>query len=279
MATSLPVPFSHTIEGFTKGIDNQGPIIRVVYKIDHYSDSDKFINALMGFGSLSGPITGGTITKSTPHSHPLSPNLYCQSAMLVEGLGAPVLGANGYPNYDGGALIQAEYRPPPFDFGPLGISLLNNQIDPGTPMAWCTQELSFSNEIWTLGKKMTYASSGKPTDVHVKFYVPITTLRLTFHKLPYMPTPIVRTLRGRVNSTTFLGSPAGTVLFKGAETSREWNTDGTVCQKVVLTFDERDTSQPWNSLPSEDDPTFKAVVGTGGVKMYQLADLSPLVQF
>src|SRR3954469_24315180 len=128
MSTQLPVAYSHTIEGFSKGIDNQGPMIRVVYKIDHYSDADTFINALMGFGSLSGPVTGGTITKSTPHSHPLSPNLYCQSAMLVEGLGAPVLGANGYPNYDGGALIQAEYRPPPFDFGPLGISLLNNQI-------------------------------------------------------------------------------------------------------------------------------------------------------
>src|SRR3954451_21624986 len=103
MSTQLPVAYSHLIEGFSKGVDSSSPFYRVVYHIANYSDSDEFCNALMGFGTLSGPISGGTVSRGVPHQHPLSTNLYCRSATVVEGLGNPVLNAAGYPDFDGGA--------------------------------------------------------------------------------------------------------------------------------------------------------------------------------
>lgn len=279
MSTQLPVAHSHLIQGFTKGVDQNGPFYRVVYNIANWSDTDAFCNALMGFGTLAGPITGGTITKGAPHAHPLSPNLYCQSATVVEGLGNPVLSSNGYPDFDGGALIQAEYRPSPFDFGPNP----NHQIDPEKPIPWCTQEIDFGTELYTIkDNNFVYLGgslSGDETGMPAKIQIPITTLTLTFHKLPYLPMIAVRQLRGRVNSTEFLGAATGTVLFKGAKTSREYNEDGTICQKVVLTFAERDGAHPWNSLPSPSGLTWQPVVDGFGNKFYDTADLNPLIEF
>lgn len=282
MATTLPVLAIHTVDGFVKGIDATSPFIRVAYRIENWSDSDAFCNAIMGFGTASGPASGITVTRQTPHQSPLSPNLFARSAVVVAGLGTPVLNADGYPDYDGGALIEVEYRPGNTDYGPVNYNITNNQIDPATPVTWATQEIDFATETYTLGKKLTYDSgpnSGAQTSVYATFQIPITIMVFTFHKLPYLPMTAVRNLRGRVNSTTFLGSAAGLVLFKGGRSSREFNSDGTIAQRVVLTFEERDASAPWNSLPSENDPTFYPVSGAGGVKMYKLADLTPLVQF
>lgn len=280
MSTLLPVSYSHTVDFFTKGIDQQSPFYEVQYKISNWADADNFCNALLGFGHASGSGTGITVSRGVPHQHPLSPNLYCRSAVVVEGLGNPVLNSSGYPNYDGGALIRASYRPAPFDFAGGN---LNNQIDPSTPLNWCTQELDFSSETYTIANNtFSYSSgpiSGATTGVPAKFSIPITTLTLTFHQLPYLPMTTVRNLRGRVNSTTFLGAAAGLVLFKGCKTVREWNTDGTSVQKVQLTFEERDALNPWNSLPSPSGLTWYPVADSLGTKMYPLADLSPLVQF
>jgi hypothetical protein len=283
MPTLAGIDYTHLIDGFTKGIDERSPWARVLYSIDSYDDSDDFCNALMGFGTSTGPITGITVTRGVPHAYPLSTNLYCHSATVVEGLGQPILNSDGYPRWDGGALIQAEYRPAPMDFS--GGENPNHQIDPATPIPWCTQELDHSSLAFTLtNSKLKYTSGpagviDQPTEVYVKFEIPITIMTLTFHKLPYLPVGIIGDLSGRVNNATFLGKPAETVLFKGSKTNREWNTDGTVVQRVTLTFEARHADHPWNSLPTASDPTFYPVAGTGGVKMYKTANLLPLVQF
>jgi hypothetical protein len=281
MPTTLPTTAVHTINGFSKGVDQSGPFYKVIYLINNWSIADDFCNAIMGFGSSTGPISGITVTKGVPHAHPLSPNLYARSAVVVEGLGNPVLNADGYPDYDGGALVEVEYRSPPYDFA--GGQNLNNQIDPNTPLSWCTQEIDFSTTAYTSPNwTYHYASgphSGSYINVHATFEIPLTIMTLTFHKLPYMPMTAVRALRGKVNDATFLGAPAGTVLFKGAKINREPNPDGTIVQTVVLTFEERSSAHPWNSLPSADDPTFYPVEGPGGVKPYLTGDLSQLLNF
>jgi hypothetical protein len=283
MPTTLPTTFVHTINGFTKGVDRSGPFYKVIFMIDSWSDTDAFCNAIMGFGSSTGPISGITVTKNAPQQHPLSTNLYASSAVVIEGLGRPVLNANGYPDYDGGALIEVEYRAPPFDFSGSGTNFLNNQIDPATPLQWCTQEIDFSTTVYTSPSwKYRYTSgthNGQLIDVFAKFEIPLTIMTLTFHQLPYMPMPAVRACRGRVNNATFLGSPPETVLFPGAKINREPNPDGTIVQTVALTFHERDAAHPWNSLPSADDPTFYPVEGPGGVKPYRTANLSQLLNF
>jgi hypothetical protein len=130
MSTSLPISYAHTIEYFSKGIDDRSPYFYVQYRIDNYSDSDRFLNALRGITTVTGPSGSQTVVRGIPHQHPLSPNLVCQSANLVQGLGNPILSATGYPNFDGGALIQAEYRPASWDFS--GPSNTGNQLDPAT---------------------------------------------------------------------------------------------------------------------------------------------------
>jgi hypothetical protein len=52
-----------------------------------------------------------------------------------------------------------------------------------------------------------------------------------------------------------------------------------VVQKVQLTFDERSPLHPWNSMPSRIGLTWYPVTDDLGVKLYETADLTPLVQF
>lgn len=280
MGTSYIVATAHTCEYFTKGVDQGGPYMRVQYYIHNYSDADNFINALVGAGNLTGPITGGKVTRNSPHQHPLSPNLFCVSASLVTGLGNPVLNTTGYPDYDGGALIAAEYRALSWD--PIEVNR-NNSIDPTTSILYCTQELDFSSETYTVGNHTFKYSSGVLSGINTsspaKFTIPVTELVLTFHQFPYLPMIAVRNLRGRVNTSTFLGAAAGCVLFRGGKTTREFNTDGTVVQKVQMMFAERDALHKWNWLPSPYSLTWYPVADLDGTTMFPTADLSPLLNF
>lgn len=280
MGTSYIVATAHTVENFNKGVDQRGPYIHVNYYIQTYSDTDRFINALVGAGTLTGPISGGKVTRNTPHFHPLSTNLACVSASLIMGLGNPVINASGYPDYDGGALIAAEYRPLTWD--PITPDL-NNSIDPSTSIIYCTQDLNLRTETFTVpGHALKFTAgpnSGETTDVPGKIQIPITELSLTFHQLPYMPVTAIRTLRGKVNSTTFLGATAGTVLFSAGSTTRDFNADGSVVQKVILHFTERSSLHKWNTLPSSKNLQWYDVQDNIGNKMYDIADLTPLVQF
>ena len=275
MSTSLPFPYVHTVRYFSKGMDAAGAYYKVEYLIDAYANSDAMVNALLGQRTA----TGLVITSFSPHQHPLSPNLYCKSADVIDGLGGPALNSLGYPGYNGGALIRCEYRPLMFDV----VSQPQNSFDQsGTePVLWATQELDFGSETYTINRATyTYTSgpagvSGKPSQVPVKIRIPLTTMILTYERTPYLIMTLVRSLRFRVNTSTFLGAAAGLVLFEGPRTNRQFNSDGSACQETQLIFQERDANYPWNSLPNTIDMSWNPVAdGTNG--MFQTADLTPL---
>lgn len=94
-----------------------------------------------------------------------------------------------------------------------------------------------------------------------------------------MPMAAVRAKIGKVNDATFLGAPAGCVLFRGAKTTRESNTDGSIVQKVQLTFEERSALHRWNWLPSRQSFIWYEVQDKDGNKMYQTSSLTSLVRF
>lgn len=277
MSTALPVPYVHLTRYFNKGIDQRGPYYKVEYFIESYSDTDTFVNALLGKRTL----TGTTISSISPHQHPLSPNLFCVEAEVVEGLNGPALNSNGYPAYNGGAVIRAEYRSLTWDV----VSQPQNSFDNSgvEPVLWATQELDFGAETYTINNgTYTYQAgpnSGKPTSVPVKITIPLTTMVLTYERLPYLVMSALRSLRRRVNTMTFLGASAGLVLFEGARTTRQFNTDGSIAQKTQLVFQERDSAYPWNSLPARNSLAWYAVQDGSGNTMYQTADLTPLAQF
>lgn len=277
MSTALPFPYAHTTRYFSKGMDAQGAYYKVEYLIGSYLDTDAMVNALLGQRTA----TGLAITSISPHQHPLSPNLYCKSADVIDGLGAPALNALGYPGYEGGALIRCEYRPLMFDIE----SNPEQSFDPDgvEPILWATQELDFGAETYTIPNANYLYGGGpnnnKPTSVPVKVTIPLTTMTLTYERLPYLVMAAVRTLRRRVNTTTFLGASAGLVLFEGARTSRQFNSDGSVTQKTGLVFQERDAAYPWNSLPARNSLAWYPVADSAGNTMYPTADLTALAQF
>ncbi len=280
MSTSLAFTYAHMIRYFSKGIDQNGPFYRVEYDIANWGDTDAFINALLGAASVTGG-PGGTVTRISGHQHPLSPNLYCQSAEVVEGVGKPLTNVNGYPSYAEGAIVRAEYRAPRYDIASTRENSFNQSpTDP--PIAYATQELDFGTETYTIANNQYLFSSGpevnKLLGIPARIQIPLTTMVLTFERLPYIPMVAARALRGRVNSSTFLGAAAGLVLFEGCRSSRSFNTDGSVVQSIQLVFKERDAANPWNSMPSRRTAVWYPVEAIGGAKLFLTADLTPLVQ-
>lgn len=289
--TGLPggIPTANTIEYFEKGIDEHGPYYLVQYYINNWQDSDVFINALLGYTTNTGSGTGGVIKRS-PHQYPLSTNLLCRRARAIAP-GCAKLGSSGLPDFYGGALIQAEYRAPQWQAYPNP----QEQIDPFTPIPFCTQELEHTVETYTLPKKQmvfgtnsnqdiingaTFSPGTTSTEQDFRIRVPVTNLTLTFHLSPnlYVATGTIRSIRGCVNSTTFLGAQPQCVLFRGCRTVRNYDSVGNVVQEIQLTFAERDPSQIWNSLPDIASMTWKPV-GMAGIAAlpYPKADFNSYI--
>lgn len=286
--TGLPggIPTANTIEYFEKGIDEHGPYYHVQYYINNWQDSDAFINALLGYTTNTGSGTGGVIKRS-PHQYPLSTNLLCRRARAIAP-GCAKLGPSGLPDFYGGALIQAEYRPPQWQAYPNQ----QEQIDPGTPLPYCTQEIEHTTETYTLpsaklvygtysGSTFTANTPNVTTDQPFRIRVPVTNLTLTFHLSPnlYVATNTIRQIRGYVNSQTFLGAAAQCVLFRGCRTTRNYDSAGNVVQEIQLTFAERDPSQIWNSLPKVDGVANISwvPVGSGNTMPYPATDFNQYI--
>ena len=254
-----------------KGIDAQGPFYTVSYYFNNWSDSDTVANELRGYTSR----TGTTTLRTPPPQHPLSTNLVCVD-VAIEGVGNAILNANGYPNYDAGFFAHATYRAIPFMPYATDDPYGNNQIDPNNPILWCSQELDFEDEVYVIERsKYTWAGSGLATDIPVKVTVGVTTMSLTFHQLPYLPMGSVRSLRNCVNTVAVLGVAIGKLWFKGCKTTRELNTDGTMCQKVMMIFKERDIE--WNKYIKKDG-TWDYLLDGSSNKVLPQADLTPLLQ-
>lgn len=271
MATTLPLPYAHGWETMYKGIDDQGPYYKVSYYFTDWTQSDTIANQLRGYTVRSGVTT----LRYPPHQHPLSPNLLCMD-VEIEGIGPPSLNVNGLPSYLGGFWAHCTYRAMPWMPYNTNDPGNENQIDPTTPLVWCTQELDYDEETipFNVDNQYTWASNSKPTGVPLKVSIGITTMVITFHQLPYLPMTVVRNLRNRINTNTFLGAPAETIWFRGARTVRDYATDGTVSQKVQLRFQERDVS--WNKVLGKNG-AWDYIKDANSNYMLNTADLTPLI--
>jgi hypothetical protein len=115
--------------------------------------------------------------------------------------------------------------------------------------------------------------------------VGIVTIVQTRKNLAELPTSLVQGLAGSVNSSTFLGGSAGTVLFDGAHADRRLTTTGAENWDMTYKFLYLPTG--WNNIlqPSSKNSSSTAV-GTfqqvtrisDGSTLYALADLSPLLE-
>jgi len=253
-----------------KGIDTQGPYYKVSYYFDDWANSDSVANELRGYTQRA----GSTTIRVGPHQHPLSINLCCVDVQ-IEGLGAPTLSASGIPYYSGGFLAHCTYRTLPYS--PYNVQDPGNvnQIDPGTPIPWCTQEFDYRVERLPYGdNRYTWNDGVTPTEIPVEERYGVSTLIITYHNLPYMPSATIRSLRGKLNNATFLGAPTATVLFEGGKTNRVFNDDGTVSNQCSLIFQERD--QDWRKF-LKNTGSWEAVKRADGNYIFEVADFTPLI--
>jgi hypothetical protein len=114
--------------------------------------------------------------------------------------------------------------------------------------------------------------------------VGIVTIVQTRKNLAALPTSLVQSLAGCVNSISFLGGSAGTVLFDGAHADRRLTTLG--AENWDMTYKFLYLASGWNNLLQPSSKVSgSSAVGTfqqvarisGGQTMYQTADLSPLL--
>ena len=263
--------YAHAWESMFKGIDNNGPYYRVSYYFSDWANSDVVANELRGYTQR----IGGSTLRVAPHTHPLSPNLFCTDVQ-IEGCGPYVLNSSGLPYYSSGFLAHCEYRP--ITYVPGGEAQdpgYQNQIDPTTPVLWCSQEFDYRVERLPFGEnRYTWDDGVTPTEIPVEERVGVSTLVLTYHQLPYMPTSTIRSLRGKLNNATFLGASAGKVLFEGGKTFREFNTNGLITNRCTLIFQERD--KDWREM-LKSDGTWEKVKRPGGSYIFDTADFTPLV--
>jgi hypothetical protein len=124
-----------------------------------------------------------------------------------------------------------------------------------------------------------------PAGMAVNKRVPTTEHHLTWHQVVNPPWAAIRQLQGTVNEWEFLGCPAGTVLFEGAEANKLYRAGleagpSAFCWQIHYLFRERCVKHAgqafgWNHFYRDDPPGWVELIhGAAGV--YDRADFAPL---
>ena len=273
------VTLKENYEGYSFGVGLDGPYIMKQYTAPSWDAAFPCINALQGSVSVSGG-AGGLIARKIGHQCPESPNLYCLEAHGV-GLAERDLQDSGRPTF-GLPIINARYGLPPYNQqtsdDPGGVNSFPNDATPGTPYVWQEENIDFDVETIRLpGSAYTFDGiPSLPVDYPVTREIRCATLVIVRKFVPYLPFTLMTSLQTKVNSTTFLGQPAGQILFRKMRTRTQRLSDGTKSQEIEMHFKWREHDH--NQIPRPDDGLFDYVSTASGKRRYETADLRPLLQ-
>lgn len=205
--------------------------------------------------------------------------------------------SNGVAYSNGGWILDLSYTTPEFDQDELNN---DNQDLPETPNdTFLTVRTTLSGQIMTIpneGLEWLTANDDSSTDVgsntNAGIVVPMIAYQLTWHFVVNPNWSAIRAGIGTVNSTTFLGHPAESVLFEGLESSRQYQVDGTRKWEITFRFVAKDlkytdpttgttSTAGWNhfyrSDPGAGDPNWQQIVVKSGLKdIYVSTDLNEL---
>ncbi len=191
-------------------------------------------------------------------------------------------GTNRYP--DAGAKVTARYRNL-FDADNTPRADLPSVPD-GTYLTFDT-DLALES-VATPGRTWQWddgSGDPLPADVRPKLIVPTGAFWLTWHRVMLPPWDAIRDLRGHVNQSTFVGSPAETVMFCGARIHRQFQflEDGGFW-RIELLFNERTVplasgTGGWNHMYKDDGGGWEAVKDAANDPPHPTGDFSSLFQF
>lgn len=126
-----------------------------------------------------------------------------------------------------------------------------------------------------------------PDDLPLAKHVPITEHHLTWHQVIDPPWDAIHGLQGKVNAAEFLGLPAETVLFEGAEANKLFRAGfeegpSPFTWQIHYVFRERSIKHGgevfgWNHF-YRDNPPGWVPLSNGTDRLYDAADLSVLFQ-
>lgn len=247
-----------------------------------FSDAPTLVDQLLG-SVIQSP--NGNVIYLGADRFPLIPSMVAKSATVkpFPGLPAQPLGV---------AQKDATYN-----YAQVDVTYVTPTYDPGEPgqasssQVFVTERLVLSNQYITIGPRETWwdAAKTQAVDYQTKFVVPQRLMDYTYERKRYpgpLPTSLIN-LVGYTNQASVksvqLGFtfPAETLLFEGAELSRETvlvNGGKTFVQawNMVQRFKYKESG--WNKFLKPGSSTYQNVYGSTGtaIKYVQTGDFTTL---
>lgn len=126
-----------------------------------------------------------------------------------------------------------------------------------------------------------------PDDLSLAKRLPVTEHHLTWHQVVHPPWEAIQNLQGTVNAGVYLGCPAETLLFEGAEANKLYRAGleseiSAFCWQLHYVFRQRAIKHRgavygWNHAYRENPPGWVRLT-SGGAWLYDRTDFSPLFQ-
>jgi len=172
-----------------------------------------------------------------------------------------------------------------------------DDTDPDTPEGtYLTHSMEASVDMMTIPNHgFRWATAPKdplPSTLNVAIRIPTITHRLTWDNVSDPPFAAMREKIGCSNSTIIFGGSAGTILFAGYGSEREYDADGLPTYSLHYEFIEKNITYTsagvvtsgigWNHFyrPGADPPwQLLENTETGETSIYPLVDLLPLFDF
>ena len=99
-------------------------------------------------------------------------------------------------------------------------------------------------------------------------------MRITLHRVPFINAAVyINAGKNPINNATFLGVPAGYLLFNGADTQMQASTDGTYTQEITLDYTARSILR-WDEAFDPDGVSGPQQVRYNGAALITRSDLS-----
>jgi hypothetical protein len=271
-------------------INQQGVSATRTFKVA-WADWQSLAQELIGIWRL----LGGATYFVSPISFPGMTNLIV-SDVVVEPYqpespdANPQVSLGAFTNtYKGGAKLTAGYRTR-FD--------QNNNQRPDLPSVprgtYLTYTADLSAELMTVpGRTFEWVGTSPAEfladDVNPGILLPTGRFTLMWHRVLQPPWTAIRNARGKVNNATFLSAPTGTVLFLGAQVTRQFQfiDDGGFWQ-IEYSFSENlkelttGAKVGWNYLYKDKKVGAEhwcEIRDHDGRNPYLSADFAPLFQF
>ncbi|HEY4309846.1 MAG TPA: hypothetical protein VGN12_10380 [Pirellulales bacterium] len=271
-------------------VNEQGTSAVRVFRVA-WTDWQEFVRALIGTFRVLGLATQFV----PPIEFPGLPNLIVTDVQVEpfdpdnpDGATDINLGAFTNTYTGGGAKVTATYRTMFDEFSRPRPDM------PGVPDGtYLTYSADLGSERTTVPGRAWIWSGGSERvadDISPGLQIPHGTFTLRWQRVPYPPWTQIRALRGKVNGSTFLSAPAGTVMFQGARVSRRfqfvedggfWNLDYMFAENTK-TLSDSVTPVGWNYFYKEVAAAgehWVAIENLDGAPPYSAGDFLQLFQF